>query len=271
MKDGISIVMAYHNRLLQLMRTLNSIENSSFDKSKLEVIIVDDNSNDENKLYNIPNLYKKLNFKIITLDMYSKSWTNACIPYNIGFNYVMYDKVIIQNPECYHMGDVLCDFYNNINDTNYISYGCYSIDYNTLISNSYDKINIVNERPLYACANGWYNHSEINPKFYHFCAGITTNNLYKLSGFDEEYKDGIGFDDNEILHRIDNLKLKKQIVNNPFVIHQWHDSVYHYTQNDNATEIEKKKFLFQKNQMLFQNTLLNKSDYKAKNNTYYKC
>jgi hypothetical protein len=265
--DGISIVMAYHNRREQLIRTLNSINETKYDRSKLEIVIINDNSLEQHSIDDLPSLFNKLKFRIFNIKKEQKKWTCSCVPYNIGFNHVQYNKILFQNPECYHMGDVLSDVDINLTDENYIPYACYSIGEKEYNVNNYNKLVYNNCQPPHACSNGWYNHSVINPKGYHFAAAITTNNLYKIGGFDEEYKDGVAFDDNEILRRIRLLDLNIIIINSPYVIHQWHDSVYHF--NALTPEDEKKHTLelFYKNQAIFDRGV---SDYKVYNNFYFK-
>ena len=46
----ISIVMSYYNRKAQTLKTLEGFENQYAGKYNFEVVIVDDNSNDENSL-----------------------------------------------------------------------------------------------------------------------------------------------------------------------------------------------------------------------------
>ena len=73
--------------------------------------------------------------------------------------------------------------------------------------------------------NGWYNHGIYRPCAFHFCSGITRKNLIELNGFDESYANGICYDDNEFLYRI-NLKGLKIIFENDFKsIHQYHEKV----------------------------------------------
>ena len=48
-----------------------------------------------------------------------KNWANPCVNYNIAFEYVKGSKVIIQNAEVCHVGDVLNYVKNNIVDDKY--------------------------------------------------------------------------------------------------------------------------------------------------------
>jgi GT2 family glycosyltransferase len=209
--------MTYYNRKVQLYNTLNSINNSKY-KDNIQIIIVDDCSSDEHKL----NLYelKKINnnIELYILKDEDKWYINPCIPYNIGFNKIKYDNVIIQNSECYHNGDIIEYIINNLTIKTYLSFSCYSLKNNQDIN----IVNIENRSVTFDGDNGWYNHSIYRPTNYHFCSAIKKENLTLLGGFDERFANGIGYDDNEFLIRIDRIKLIKSIIDIPHVFHQYH-------------------------------------------------
>lgn len=265
MKEGISIVMAYFNRKIQLNRTLSSISKSLYDKSKLEIIIVNDASDD---ISDVVNNFSELNILLFNIRTNDKTWENSCIPFNIGFSLVNYDKVILQNPETYHNGDILTYVNNNLTDDNYLTFGYYSLSYTEFITNDYNNINIINKKFEYTCTSGWYNHSQYIPSYLHFCSAISYNNLSILRGFDEDYKNGVGFDDNEFLHRIKLLGLKLEIVDNPIVYHQWHQSSYHYDVNTDINIVNKLNKLFNDNKQLYNKTLQNNT-YVINNNLFF--
>jgi len=268
--DGISIVMAYHNRRELLIKTLNSINETKYDKKTLEIIIINDCSSEEHNINDLPIVYNSLNIKLFNVDKKDKDWVNACVTYNIGFSYIKYDKVIIQNPECYHNGDILSHTDKNLTDKNFLSYGCYSLSWDDTKNDKYEYIELLNQKSEMACSPGWYNHTEYRPLYYHFCSSITKDNLEELNGFDEDYKDGIGYDDNEFVHRIRLLHLDMKIINDPFVFHQAHDSE-NYRHNSLTPKLEKdqKKKLFYENGELFKNKTSKLLDHKIHNNKYY--
>ena len=209
--------MTYYNRKEQLLNTLNSINNSKH-KDNIQIIIVDDCSTNNYKLNLNELLIINKNIELITLTKETKWYTNPCIPFNIGFKKIKNNNVIIQNSECYHNGDIIDYVLNNLNNNNYLSFGCYSLTENQDLNN----INITNKIVSFDGDNGWYNHSTIRPVYYHFCSAITHENLKKLGGFDERFANGIGYDDNELLIRIDRLGLTKTIIDTPNVFHQYH-------------------------------------------------
>ena len=99
----ISIVMSYFNRKEQLKLTLQSIKSNYLNK---EIIIVDDNSREDQKVESFINTFKNnLDIKVITITEKEKTWVNPCIPYNIGIKAASGDIVVLQNPEVMHVGD----------------------------------------------------------------------------------------------------------------------------------------------------------------------
>ena len=269
MKDGISIVMAYHNRRQQLLKTLESINKTQYDKNKLQIVIVNDNSNNEHSIDDISDIFDELDLLILNIKEKQKSWINSCVPYNIGFSSIKYDKVIIQNPECYHQGDIIFDSSQRLEDKLYLSYGCYSLSMENSIKSNFDDIIPINEEMKIPMSDGWYNHSIYRPVYYHFCSAIKYEDLCNINGFDERYKDGIGFDDNEILERIKYYGMTLSIVDNPYVFHQAHHSVYHYSYGATDEEKQQKNNLFFRNQYIFENITKKEKIYKSPKNNYF--
>ena len=120
----ISVVMGYYNRLELLTTTLESIAKTTV--HDYEVIVVDDFSDASHSLDHLPGVFEKV--KIIKMAdlMPEKIYFNPCFAYNVGFSYSIGDKIIIQNPECYHQGDIISHVNNNVTDDNYLSFHCYA-------------------------------------------------------------------------------------------------------------------------------------------------
>lgn len=254
----ISIVTSYYNRRAQFINTLNTIKKSK-QIDNVELIVVDDCSNDEHRIEDLTNEY--LFLKVIRLESKDRWYTNPCVPFNKAIKEATGDVIVLQNPECLHVGDILNDIINKINDEVYLTYGVYSLDETTtsyLYDLPYDNehifgmiksqimpmnnVNYVHEG--HAC---WYNHSIYRPAAYHFVAAITKNNMDKLNGFDERYSNGIGFDDDEFLYRIKLLGLDIQIIDEPFAIHQWH-----YSENNFFAKSQNIGEAIKRNQTLFE-------------------
>jgi glycosyltransferase involved in cell wall biosynthesis len=215
----ISIVMTYFNRQFQLNKTLQSISKSKH--NNFEVIIVDDQSDQQIKL-------PKLRYKTTVLRTVSKTWTNPEPAYNIGLIEALKsnpDIIILQNAECYHIGDILI-YAEKVNNESYISFGCYSIDERTTFK-KHDILKVIESNNSGALVNGenaWYNHPEYRGVGYDFCSAMTVENMRKLNGYDERFSNGCAYGDDYLIARIKMMGLKIEITKDPFVVHQWHYS-----------------------------------------------
>lgn len=231
----ISIVTSYYNRKQQFLNTLKTIKLSK-QIDNLEIIVADDGSSNEHRLEDVISDYPFI--KLIRIEPHEKWYANPCIPFNKAINAANGDIIVLQNPECLHVGDILTNIVDNLTNTNYITYSVYSADYNATMdikdydfggSNIFETIknrlepfntqNYVSEG--ISC---WYNHSIHRPCAYHFISAITKENMNKLNGFDERFANGIGFDDDEFLYRVKKLGLNVEIIDSPFGVHQWHYS-----------------------------------------------
>lgn len=264
----ISVVMAYYNREEQLIRTLRSINFSSLSKN-IEVIIVDDNSDKPVSEFLNSDLFN-FEIKLFRINNEDKLGVNPCVVYNYGFNHCCGDIIIIQNPENFWVGDVAKYVYANMNLSTYFVFSCFasSLEYSNKIL-SYCCVERIRDdvlmNKIIENSNGiWYNHPIYNNTKYHFCSAICRENLIKLNGFDNRYKDGYGYDDNEFLHRISNFL---NVINispykNPFVIHQYHNLFYNDDLNNNIEKIK----LYEKNKNLFLQDFENKDRIKVNEN-----
>lgn len=226
----ISIVMAYYNRLELLKHTLHSLRRSKI--KDYEVVIVDDGS-DENEYANlaIP-LFPDIKINVIYLEKKNKWYLSPCVPFNIGFKAAKGNIIIIQNPECFHTGDIL-ENASQIQNNEYRVYATYALPKNkTNDLHNGKPIQMMNITPYGAKENhdGWYTHSKIWNRMYHWCTAINKVDLEDLGGFDERYAQGIDYDDNELLARIQRKKLKILCIDNPFVFHQNHGVTPYYSQ-----------------------------------------
>jgi GT2 family glycosyltransferase len=238
----ISVVMAYYNRRNHLINTLNSMTKSQY--KNYEVIVVDDASNNENRIEDLQDKFKFL--KVIRIEENEKQHVNPCIPMNIGFSNTSGEIIIMQNPECFHYNDVFSHVINNINNNKYLAYTTinknisdklstinWSINYEKQI-NDIIKINI-NDNLV---KNEWYCHKNFRPMALNFCSAIMRDNLINLNGFDERYAYGIERDDIEFLDRIKRKKMDIIFVDDVIVIHQTHPPFQYSHTNTNDLRIK---------------------------------
>ena len=234
LNKSISIVMAYHNnRKEQIIRTLNQFELLYSDKYNFEVIIVDDVTEDEFKLFDIIYNYSyNINYILISKEEKGNR-VNPCTAYNKGFKASKSEIMIIQNPECYHVGDIIKYTLDNMNKNDYFSYSCFSTGSDEItmeLINSNNIFSKVNDLSFLSKNNiddnfSWYNHPIHRPTNYHFCSAIYKSKLDIIGGFDEKFSDGYWYDDDDLLLSIKyilKLNIKTIPIDEVFVIHQFH-------------------------------------------------
>ena len=244
----VVIVMTYYDRQYQLTKTLESLKFSNH--KDFEVIVVDDCS-PVRAVHNITQ------YPVTIIRTENKKWINPEPAYNTGLLLAMKknaDIIIIQNAECYHVGDVI-SYAERVTDESYISFGCFSLDEVTTF-NTHDILALLKKHTNRAQNDGelaWYNHPHYRPCAYDFCSAITAKNMKKLNGYDERFSPGWAYGDNYLLARIKMLGLQIEITESPLVIHQWH-----YTQRVPADYVG----LNAKNLLLYQE-LLKKPNYRA--------
>ena len=121
----LSIVTAYYNRKELFIRTLKTINNSKYAKD-IEVIVVDDGSREEERLEDLLGTFN-FDFKVIRLNPENKWYYNPSVPFNVGIKAATGKLTMLQNPECLHVGDLVSTAIENIKDSDYFSFGCYSL------------------------------------------------------------------------------------------------------------------------------------------------
>jgi|SRR6185437_6623459 len=261
----VSIVTAYYNRRKLFYNTLVKLRHSTF--TDFEVIAVDDGSDEENRLEDLEKEFPFL--KVIRLEPKDKWYGNACIPFNIGFRAAKGEIVVLQNPECLHYGNVLGYVVENLKPNDYISFACYSLDKETtdMLDGSnvaaIDSTMTIDFQPRKVGFDGdlgWYNHSTIHPRGFHWGAAIHRDDLMALRGFDERFAMGIAYDDCEFLFRIKQKGMNFKIVDHPCVLHQNH---YYFDQErkrllNQAYHKPDGAFLWKKNEYLFNQTVKKK-------------
>ena len=258
----ISIITAYYNRKNLFINTLESLIKTSY-KGDYEVIAVDDGSIPKERLEDLIPRFPFL--KIIYIEPSEKWYHNSCIPFNIGFKAAQGDKIIIQNPECLHFGDILAYTEKTLNEKICLSFACFSLDKTTtnnicnLVQNKASIKDIVeknNHVVKLDGESGWYNHSKFRPEAFHFCTAISRKNIKDLAGFDEVFSLGIAYDDNELIWRIKKKGLIISFVDDEIALHQ-----NHYSPSSSSFENRTyKELLTNQNKRLYNSYTKNKKN-----------
>ena len=251
----LSIVMAYCNRKTQTLKTLERFEELYSNKYNFEVVIVDDNSNDKNTL---DEYIKNFSFSINLIKLTpteKNNYIGGSIAYNKGFENAKGEIIIIQNPECFHVDNILEHTLNNLKYNTYISYSCYglgSFNDNNLINNIDKLKNIIyldnniggqNKTSEKIKIGGWLNHNIHNPTYYHYCCSILKKNLKLVGNFSIDLSKGFCYDDDELVRRLYSKNINL-LISDKLVIHQYHET------NHNLSDYLKKKYHFHNFQIM---------------------
>ena len=212
--ETISIVMTACNRSTQTYFTLQTIQNSSH--KAIQVIIIDDSDADPITKESLEKYPFYIDF--ISIKTQNKKWVNPVVNYNIGFEYIKGSKVVIQNAEVCHVGDVLGYMGEKITPNNY--YICDVRSLKSFCSNSYiyqcntNTIDIYNLKNVY---RKWY-QGKLRMSNLHFLVGMTLDTFDKLKRFSYDYSFGVDADDIDFV-----IKIKSKNIN---IVNLFHDEYY---------------------------------------------
>lgn len=234
---NISIAMAYHNRLGQLEFTFKRLRDFKFEG---EIVVCDDFSLDSESAEILSAQFQDLNIKVVSPKFKALNPAHA---FNCAFASCSKDIIIIQNPECCWVDDISTYCESQLHEGQYVAFGCLWVDRE-------ESKNLGSLRDLRVVKGKmWVNHSRIDPRGLHFCAALYRTDLKaKLGGgFDERFNDGLWYDDNELLFRV-KKELEFRIVDDPYVLHQFHEKSWEQTLPKPRSE------LIAQNLSLFENT-----------------
>ncbi len=248
--ETISIVMTASNRSKQTYFTLDTIAKSSI--KNIHLVIVDDSVHDPITIEKLSTYPFSIDF--IQINRANKYWHNPCVNYNIGFKFIKGSKVIIQNAEVCHIGDICAHVANQVNDNEYHVFDAaavHNLECNEIIYKSSGTHNeLVNMSHLY---HMWY-QGRSRVCNYHFCTALTKNTFEKIKEFSYDYAFGSDYDDNDFLLKVCAAGATiKNIFNDEYNImgiHLYHVNA-HQTWNNNSFEsngniFETKKQEFEK-------------------------
>lgn len=267
----ISVVMTTLNRKQQTINTLNDFEKRYAGNYDFEVIIVDDNSDENEKLNDIVNNYSFC-IKLINITEEEKGdRANPCTAYNIGFKCVEGEFVIIQNPECFHIGDIFGHVITNMKENDYYVYSCYNVVTTDLVNEFVNYRNPAyvlnsknfrkrNRQAMTTDKKEWYNHPIHRNLYYHHCSAIHKSKLDLIKGFDSRFSDGYWYDDDEIILTIKhNLKLNMYnlMPDNHYVVHQYHPKYLDRKTRNSQKLIEKNFTIFDEMVKYHENNKIN--------------
>lgn len=205
--DTISIIMTSHNRSKQVYFTLKTISTSSF--KSIHVILVDDSDSDKVDVEKLKEYPFYIDF--IEIDKSKKCWHNPVVNYNIGFEYVKGSKIVIQNSEVCHIGDVLNYVDKNLKNEYFV--------FDVKASRHFNENDIIYESELFVSIfdkdlfSLWYQHHSENNRQLHFLTAMSLDLFKKVKGFSFDYSFGSWYDDDDFLLKIKTFAPIKSIPN----------------------------------------------------------
>ena len=217
----LSIVMTTYERVTQTHFTVKTISTSAI-KDKIQIIIVDDSKESSLDL----NVLAEYGVCIYYIRIMEKFWINPCVNYNLGFKFIKASKVIIQNGEVFHVGDVSNFVNQQLSDSRYLVFDVAAVKNMGCNDTMYKMdINYQNFSQFQRLFERWYQSMTMRNFQYHFLTAISKCDLDLIGGFDYDLSFGGGYDDDQFIYKIRMSHIK--IVNIPhnyqlFGIHQWH-------------------------------------------------
>lgn len=174
----LSVVMPYWNRNNLLNKTLESYV-QFYSGLDMEVIVVDDGSPQRAAPIQTP-------FQVKVIRLPDKDMPkNPCVPINAGVREAVGEILVLTNPEIYHTEPVFPQMMESLEQAGpngYVMAACW--DRHT--------------KTWYCHSTREYKENLTPPGFgYHFCVMLRKGLFNRAGGFDEAYRDGSGYDDND--------------------------------------------------------------------------
>lgn len=211
------------------MKTMKSMSETEYDKSKIEFVIIDDASDEPHLIDDIKDLFPYLNIVFKRIEPHEKNWGTRCpVPsLNMGIEMCSNEYFLINGAEMMHVGDIISDFANRVEDNNYVCYATWHLREDASKNKSYEALKQsypYEFRDLLGSPQA-YQHSRENNRLLMFCAGMSRSAMNKVGPFDEQYKFDIGFADTEWVHRLKKTDIEIVTVDEPCAFHQWHPRI----------------------------------------------
>lgn len=227
----VSLLITYFNRKSQFIKTMESIMLSKINRDNLETIIIDDGSDDNERIEDVLDNFSHLNLKFHRYSKEEKTWGSRTqvVPLNKGIDMATNEFILINGAEMFHCGDVLLDFSKRIKKNKYITYATLSLTKEQTEKLSFDE--------LLKTTNGhmWYQHSLHSNRKFPFCAGMSKEDFIKIGRFAEEFQNAEGYADQYFIDSLNHYGIDIESVDSPYTLHLWHNRIrLNITKNRNT-------------------------------------
>lgn len=195
--------MPYWNRADALLRTLNRY-NELYGEYNLEVIVVDDGSHEK------PHTLIGFNWPVRLISLPSKDHArNPCLPINTGVKAASGEIVFLTNPEVFHRDAIIHKMIKalgEIGSKGYVAAACRD-----------------ESKQLWLCKSDVYaipGRAKLPENAgLHFFSCLYRSFYFEAGGFDEAYRHGRGYEDNDFLWQLHKSGAQFEILDDCVVEH----------------------------------------------------
>ena len=216
-----SIIMPYHKKRT-LHNTLLSYVHHYADRKDFEVLVMEDCKNiadrDEHRaLLAILNQFERKLYIRHVETQFENSYSPSRI-FNAGAKVATGDFIVLTNPECFHMSNVLAGFDRELhkNPAAHIVAACFNTDNNTPVKKFSDF------KPIRKI---WLQHSKHLNRGLFWCSVLSKALYDKVGGFDEGYAAGFGREDVDFVRMVKAAGIKVVACDDILVVHQNHPPI----------------------------------------------
>ena len=216
-----SIIMPYYKKRT-LHNTLVSYAHHYRDRDDYEVIVLEDCKNVADKeehgalLGIVESFNKTVPIRHVETDF--KNCYAPCRMFNAGVRMAKGHFIVLTNPECFHLTDVLGAFDGELSKDPdaYVVAACF----NAISAGNVDKFKDFKYMQM-----NWYQHSKHMPRGLHWCSVISKRNYYGVGGFDEGYASGFAREDVDFFRTIEESDIQVVFKDDIIVVHISHPNM----------------------------------------------
>ena len=216
-----SVIMPYYDRLAQLERTLISFGHHYHSRDDYEIIVVEDKKNTDG-LNELLARFIHLPLRWFRMGICEENHTPSK-HYNEGAKIAHGQYLILTNPECLHLTDILggCDrILAGEPEYVYIVCACRHVTRCSMGPSGFDSLSYRE--------GSWYQHSRLRNKQLNFCSIIPAAFYRAIGGFDEEFGPGYAYADDDFRDRVKANATRLFVNDDLVVLHQEHRKFHSY-------------------------------------------